>query len=1405
MNKLQLLLFVGTFFSVCCCIPAFSQAEEFLIDRNALTYDRATMAAEMREKIKGAATLAGNPAVKKPDRMLATFEYDFETPANDWYRIDVPKAHRFEYEIDNQDYGIGSDTAGSFYLAKGKHTLVLKKRSYFNAWNPVEKIIIREAGQQPAERIRISGVHFVNEAVIRKSESYTLKVQTGFKQETELVATITNKETHAAAGEIKTVIPAGDNVMAELNIPATQTGIYEIAFSIGGAKAENTGISDFRMLVMDTSPVKARVGTELDKKLLLEIDCAQKEPDYSGGGGTRVIRKQFGSYRETGDVSWVTHMNENEPSWFAYTIDVPETDKQYVAEIDYPDDANRTYAIAVRNAGNTTYPVAGGVETGHDYRLSNTLKTHTLLFWAREKASRLVIANASDKHRGAAAKIRIYQLADEPLPLAVNPQIEGRTFANWFEEGTCFVGLFGGNMPNTAAKPLGDFMKSADRWAGTMAYMGCNTLYPTLLVYQFGLYPSDYNLFATRATNDLAEIILLAAEKYEMNVLFDFHPEARQLKWAMENQKNLLRSRSGEISSFSPMLGPLHPVNQTWLCSVIKEFASRYKHSKAFKGISLRHMSWYNHALCNFHSLDWGYDDYTVGLFESETGIKIPGIKPDDDGRFEKRFFFLTNPKNKQAWIDWRCKKIGELYERISTILRTERADLVLRSSVFSKDAGVDPELLSQIPNVETFDDCSYGRRGRGETNRHDMLEKLLAPNSNASDLISSAAYFEATGKVIPPVLLGFPESTKTTWMSAVVNASGRLMLERFALSVARFDSLSLQDGGNAWSIGQPELREFMKEYRVIPKMKFKTVHSLDPVSVRQNGAYFYAVNMMPFALETNITVNNGAQTTSLTTGQAEDVSTLKLKAYELRAFRTTGDIQSVTTSVPEKELQTMREQLRLLGESIALVAPAHKQAIAKLHASCAACLSSGKYWEFATRLRLEEKELDTAGVALADFYQDGLPITPAAALSAKSLAAISKTKTTLASSQGVISDWCNEEILSSEQSEPLTLTLPVSATGYYHLRIGIVTGGDYGNVSAEYNTEHLGSTTQIDTTPTAGEFQFTKPLALKDGEVTITLTPKAGKRVGISYLQLTPSYTLIPPLRWKVSENIGKIRIEEKHEIETKRDYTGWKALDGFDPFVDISCGVPIQGGTVRYAVTFIHSPDTRKVRLSFGVDYWAKMWLNGIPVKPTGERKVKSGAPNRGEETLDITLQEGWNELLLKIASGSGRNGFWMEITNKNDLRFSADPTADQAPHAVVIPENGRTIVTNDFETEQRGHAKQWNGSGSKSYTGNGAAQLGMYFHSAKVDGGKTYLLQAYLRSEKDGDGGRIQINWSSPEVKLLKYDLSSPKLTTDYNRYQLPCKAPDTATGAFIIIGTENGNEWIDDLWFGEVSPQ
>ncbi len=62
--------------------------------------------------------------------------------------------------------------------------------------------------------------------------------------------------------------------------------------------------------------------------------------------------------------------------------------------------------------------------------------------------------------------------------------------------------------------------------------------------------------------------------------------------------------------------------------------------------------------------LDLGYGDFTTGLFEKETGIKIP-VPKDAPDRFMKRYKFLTSPAMKERWMAWRSGKIFEFFEQL--------------------------------------------------------------------------------------------------------------------------------------------------------------------------------------------------------------------------------------------------------------------------------------------------------------------------------------------------------------------------------------------------------------------------------------------------------------------------------------------------------------------------------------------------------------------------------------------------------------------------------------------------------------------------------------------------------------------------------------------------------------------
>lgn len=1380
-------------------------ASAAVMERRAAEFDRFEGQSEFADLVRKAGNLSGKIKPDDKTRLLGRFEYDFTVPQSGWYVFSVPAGiGQMESWIDGRHYSVGETGTriGSFYLEKGKHTLTLQKRNWFHPFGKVDKILIADTAARPEERINVTGERFVNEGIIRKGESYTLDISAGMPEDSTLEAIVSDRKERKEISRVSIKLPKTHRgaFSGKLRIPAEKEGIFDIRLLLNGKPLPANTVPDFSMAVIDASPLRMD-GGELKKSLLFEIDCAKQAPDYSGGGAAECVKKRFGAYRETGDVSWLSHMNSHEPSWFAYRIEVPEAQKPYLVEVDYPDDSFRTFAISLRNQGDTSYPAAAGVETGHEYPLSNRMLTHTILSWFKEKQSRLIIANACDGQRGAASKIRVYRIKNSVLPPMKKVDPAERSFSNWYEEGSGFMGLYG---CDSRRKSLEDMLIGADRWAQTIAFIGGTTLYPTLMVYQFGLSPSHYNVFATGATRDLAEVILLSAEKYGMNVLFDFHPEARELQ-LFEDQANRLRNREGFISTFAPMYGPLHPRNQAWLCGMVSEFVNRYKSSPALKGISLRHMTWYNHALVNFNDLSWGYDDYTVKLFERETGIRIPDGSENDPGRFARRYRFLAE-ENREKWITWRCRKIAELYAKLAKIVREARPDLVIHSSVFSREAGVDPELLSKIENVIITDGCTYGRRGRGENNRADFLKKMESPDPNISVFTSGAAYFEATEKVIPPDQLGYPKGTRATWMSAVINPPGRLALERFAVALAKTDAKMLGDGGNAYTVGQPELRPFLKQFRAIPMKKF-TLRSdgTEPVAVRTSSSDFYVVNLMPFPVKTVLRFSGNGTVTELAGKKKHSLKNrsleLNLNAFELLAFRAEVSLEGVSSEIPPEEFRKFKAQTEAIRNALPNVDQNLRGKVKELLSRLENDLNSRKFWTFRKELELAAPLLKSAGILPPFYYNDGWPVTPQDAIPAKDLKQFATGGTGLMKSADFAPDWNGEQILFSEPGKALRFKLHLPATGEYRLQAGFVSGGKFGSAEVKSGGKVVGVLSSSGKENSARNVLLTTAIPFRAGEGILELVPQAGESVAVSYLMLTPVYTVIPPMRWKVSEAFPKQSMETALAPERTHDFRSWSPLKGFDTFTDLSCGQPVKDGIIRYAVTYIHSPDDRKVRLSYGVDYTAKMWLNRTAVKPTAAR-TKTGTPVRGEDILDLNLKKGWNEFLVKVGSGSGGFGFWMEISNLSDLRFSPEPK-DSGEKQVRLPENGKVLHHQDFERKiQQTKLTSWDGSGKEAFSGKGASKMGNYFGGAKIEGGKTYLLQAYLRGIRDGQGGRIQINWNRADGKLSRYDLAQPKLTTEWGRFQLKAKAPADAVSAFLIIGTDKGGEWVDEVWFGEV---
>jgi hypothetical protein len=942
-------------------------------------------------------------------------ECDVEVPETGWYELLAdPEGGLNEFVVDGrlslfageQRKTSAQDRFGkvdNVWLTRGQHTVRVQRHIWWGFFPATRAVCLRRSDASVARTMRIEYAHGPGEAVLRRGQPLTMIITTaGRRQPATLAVQLREKSTGQVASTASVELPAGSELTeTRVQLPCPAEGVFEVALLEGARPISTRDLRPMSVYVIDTTPVR-RTGGELRRTLVDEIDCAAREPDYVSGGPAEVVSRPWGKYRISGDSGFLHAQHNNlEESWFAYKIATAAVGKPHLVEVDYPDDDFRTFLIVVREQSPDAYPVAGGVDTGGCWSLSNSMQVQSILFWPRSQQPRIALLTPHNGRRAAAARIRVYHIDGEIPPLDV-PATGGRTFLNWYEEGTNFAGFYGGKKG-----PLADFLPAADLWNRSLCYMGGNMILPTVSVYQMNLHPSRYNnLFAEPASADVVRLLLLHCEKYGTRLAGEFHPEARELETPLalkQQRENGLASRHGQIAMFEtggPRHHPLHPRNQEWYLGMIGEMADRYKDSPAFAGVSLRAMTWSNPGLNNFHSLEWGYDDVTIDLFERGTGISLPG-DPRAADRFARRYeWLLANAR--QKWIDWRCEKITELHRKIVARVRQARKDLVVYLNDFDlgEEAGLDPKRLTAIDGLVPINSgYSYGRQAftyKGFLADQEMRDRLLDPralrglgptpasgasvrgSSPAGSATGSAAfdaylfgslYFEATERILKLPKLGLAPDKQNTWISGVVNPAGRHYLERFAVALAETDALVLGDGGNAYTLGQPLLREFLREFRRLPPVHFSPrKDARDPVAVwelaQPEGLTFYAVNRECYPAKVKFVMVSGGEVKRLSTGQSVAMSdgqfTLELQPYQLIAFEAPAGsrIVGVSTSIPPEARQHVADMAasleKLSGEVTGARVPLATEGRELLKSTLdevRACLGQGRYWRARTML----------------------------------------------------------------------------------------------------------------------------------------------------------------------------------------------------------------------------------------------------------------------------------------------------------------------------------------------------------------------------------------------------------------------------------------------------------------------
>ena len=739
----------------------------------------------------------------------------------------------------------------------------------------------------------------------------------------------------------------------------------------------------YRRLILAASAVLAFSGSTFaadspsTQRLIASFDCTKDYPPqtYFALGDVKVTESAAGRYREAGDQA---------ESRFGYRFNVEHIDKPHLAVVRYPDDKPRHMGIM----DGTCYDLNTGVFTGRSVPVSGTMRQVRLLFWPRWKDCSIVLTNMKKEggEPAAAANIEIFELDElSPLEMPAKPgdgprrqlamQFEdpcgvcgsegAMTRREWLERVVTYARHSGQTMLvypivwysgpwypserepvsyfewNTTARDRRQYIRwttQPEDWvAETLKRFGESGLEfrgsITLLRLGSLMQKMNVDLEAIQAGQDTINNMLyndlVQTGTQDWTTEYDVRNFAKLVEYRETGKSRETfpwaygESRDGR-QPWGAIFNPVHPQVQEAILGLVQEVVDRYDRYPAFKGIHFN-VLWPSTFLC-FGSLKAGYDDYTVNLFEKETGIAVPVNRKAPD-RFSKRYAFLTG-SHREQWIKWRCEKIRDLLRRIRDTVRCRRDDLSVTlnlrpTAAWLREAGVDVERLYNEPGIE----LAPVYESMSTSLDHLIPANIRANGPDAANVYCGAWLFnkwaEHWGKHtwfsckpddsqtrklavimgkpaegICRMNSGYPEDG--FWWDSQLRIvpcfpGGDDFMKHYAETLAKLDARLITSGGLILDKAHDEpIRRFALAFAALPAEKFETVgDSIAPVAVRTkvhgDRRYCYLVNQSerPVNVQLQLDAATG-HAVDLAVGRDVDAPGLwaiELGPYELRSF----------------------------------------------------------------------------------------------------------------------------------------------------------------------------------------------------------------------------------------------------------------------------------------------------------------------------------------------------------------------------------------------------------------------------------------------------------------------------------------------------------------------------------------
>lgn len=275
--------------------------------------------------------------------------------------------------------------------------------------------------------------------------------------------------------------------------------------------------------------------------------------------------------------------------------------------------------------------------------------------------------------------------------------------------------------------------------------------------------------------------------------------------------------------------------------------------------------------------------------------------------------------------------------------------------------------------------------------------------------------------------------------------------------------------------------------------------------------------------------------------------------------------------------------------------------------------------------------------------------------------------------------EWSNLRQLTIEGKPGASFTLttePLYETTYDAL-LYYTTSPDYGTIDIHVQGSKTASVDGFGEYIYPGSSEKMNALKTKNErlEFTFAITGKnpasKGFDVGLDAIKLIPVRTYIPewhiigPFPNERESDLLRYGLDEPYppekEVVLDAEYTGaedqqirWKKIQTPDNgYVTLWDKVKPYEFVVCYAVSYIYSREEQTVPLLLGSDDGIKVFLNDETLHRFLD--VRIAAPD--QDTVQLNLRKGWNELLLKIENNFGGYAFYARVIDrKNNLRFSS-----------------------------------------------------------------------------------------------------------------------------------------------------